>query len=114
MEYAIRWSTNLRIMLGTCRLVGSDLGGNTYFESTSRTKPLKRWVIYKGIPEPSKVPPLWHGWLHHTLDTVPDNTHLYDWQRDHQPNLTGTPHAYKLRSYATQARKRLYQSWTPS
>ena len=29
------------------------------------------WVIYNGYAEASRVPPSWHGWLHHTVDVAP-------------------------------------------
>ncbi len=61
-------------------LVGSDPFGNRYYRDKSR-KVLtrgggrfsreKRWVIYKGAAEASKVPPQWHAWLHHTVDELP-------------------------------------------
>ena len=31
----------------------------------------RRWVIYNGYAEPSTIPPSWHGWMHHTVDTPP-------------------------------------------
>ena len=30
----------------------------------------KRWVIYNGVVEASRVPADWHGWLHYTNDTA--------------------------------------------
>jgi NADH:ubiquinone oxidoreductase subunit len=61
-------------------LVGTDSYGNRYYRERG-AKPLrrgggrfsreKRWVIYNGEPEASKVPPEWHAWLHHTIDEVP-------------------------------------------
>ena len=63
------------------QLAGSDAFGNRYYRRRGRThgdssvadkrRKEKRWVIYKGIAEPSKVPPEWHGWLHYTFDTPP-------------------------------------------
>jgi len=46
---------------------------------------------------PSKIPPLWFGWLHHTLEAPPTKvTQLpYFWEKPHQPNLTGTPRAHQ-------------------
>ena len=61
--------------------VGHDQFGNRYF--CERGKPRaadggrvrqKRWVIYKGEPEPTKIPPEWHIWLHYTADApIPEN-----------------------------------------
>ena len=58
------------------RSVGEDEFGNRYFEATGplidpSVGPRRRWVIYNGVSEPSRVPPSWHGWLHHTVDVPP-------------------------------------------
>ena len=51
-------------------LVGRDEFGNRYY--CERGKPTRarrrRWVMYEGAPEASKVPPLWHAWLHHVAE----------------------------------------------
>jgi NADH:ubiquinone oxidoreductase subunit len=80
-------------------LVGSDEQGNRYFQDKrmiSGMRRRKRWVIYNGEPEASRVPPDWHGWLHYTTDTPPPagGYPRRPWQKDHMPNLTGTPVAY--------------------
>ena len=57
------------------RLVGEDEWGNTYYEQREGKGPLgkpRRWVIYNGVAEASKVPPEWHAWLHYTVDTSAD------------------------------------------
>ena len=100
-----------------CNQVGSDEFGNQYFE-TKKTKHSKkrRYVIYNGIAEPSKVPAGWHGWLHYTNKDLPDNSCGHLWQKIHLPNLTGTKFAYSpLKNSNTQ--KKLssnYQSWQPN
>ncbi len=81
-------------------LVGRDAWGNAYYQ-TKRPRPRgtrpDRWVVYKGMPEASKVPPLYHAWLHHTTDAFPDAeaVQLYAWQLPPQVNLTGTPRAFR-------------------
>jgi NADH:ubiquinone oxidoreductase subunit len=87
-------------------LVGTDQFGNRYFRD-KRRKPLKRgggresrerrWVLYNGEAEASRVPSEWHGWLHHTVDQVPvpGVRKAHPWQKEHVPNLTGTPLAYR-------------------
>lgn len=54
-------------------------------------------MIYKGYCEGSATPPGWYGWLHHTVDVPPtDETYsAKEWELPHQPNLTGTPQAYR-------------------
>ena len=79
--------------------VGSDSQGNRYYRER---KPVpgrrqKRWVIYRGEVEASRVPPDWHGWLHHTTHQPPPPEGLptrRPWQVPHQENLSGTPLAY--------------------
>lgn len=53
--------------------VGEDLLGNVYYETRAMNgyDHTRRWVIYKGAPDPKTVPPLWHGWLHHQTDEFP-------------------------------------------
>ena len=68
--------------------VGTDRYGNRYF----RGKRLlhnreRRWVLYNGAPEASKVPAEWHGWLHHTFAEPPTKAPLRTqvWEMPHQP-----------------------------
>ena len=82
--------------------------------------PLRRWVLYKGANDASRVPSEWHGWLHHSYDAIPES-HLPPpriWEKDYVPNLTGTPSAYRpagalerggVRAAATGD----YEAWTP-
>ncbi len=110
-------------------LVGVDSFGNRYYRERHR-QPLKRgggrdsrerrWVIYQGEPDASRVPPLWHAWLHHTIDEVPTDADkpLYPWQKSHQPNLTGTPAAYRPLGSVLKGGPRAratgdYEPWTP-
>ena len=48
--------------------VGEDGLGNRYFRSRDGKR---RWVLYKGSNDASRVPPEWHGWLHGTFDELP-------------------------------------------
>lgn len=83
--------------------VGEDRYGNRYYRERGAKPNIRnngrerRWVVYKGEPEGSKVPPVWHAWLHHTMVEPPVGRDgpLYSWQREHQPNLSGTPLAYR-------------------
>ena len=104
------------------RYVGRDEFGNRYYEQRRADKgyPRKRrWVMYNGVAEPSKVPAHWHGWLHYTLDRpVPEASHKYGWQKPHLPNLTGTQGRYlpqgHIEKSATRAKATAdYQPWTP-
>src|SRR3546814_11009517 len=50
------------------RQVGEDALGNRYFMSRDGKR---RWVLYKGSTDASRVPHGWHGWLHRTPDALP-------------------------------------------
>lgn len=78
------------------RLVGTDQYGNRYYESKKDPAPGRRrsrWVLYKGMLEASKVPAEWHAWLHYTTDE-PIQADARTWEREHQPNFSGTIAAY--------------------
>ncbi|PIE09353.1 MAG: NADH:ubiquinone oxidoreductase subunit NDUFA12 [Rhodobacterales bacterium] len=95
--------------------VGEDDQGNVYYRTSDDAK---RWVIYDGEVEASRVPPEWHGWLHRLFDEPPSEKPLVhkDWEKPHLPNLTGTPLAYappgSLRR-ADPAPRRDYEAWSP-
>lgn len=104
--------------------VGQDEQGNRYFEardnSDSYDQRKRRWVIYNGYAEASKVPPEWSGWLHYTLDEPPTQAPLKrrEWEKDHLPNLTGTVHAWRPKGSLTRGGERAaatsdYQAWSP-
>jgi NADH:ubiquinone oxidoreductase subunit len=80
-------------------LIGEDGYGNTYYEDKNRIGPAgkpRRWVIYTGVADASKVPPEWYGWLHYQVDEVPGNDYQAKaWQKPHVENRTGTPGAYR-------------------
>lgn len=104
------------------KLVGTDQFGNRYYteRSAGRGKKAKRWVLYNGKAEPSKVPAQWHGWLHYTLDaplTDAAQPH-YNWEKPHIPNLTGTTGAYVPPGHLLAGGKRApstsdYEAWKP-
>ena len=100
--------------------VGKDVFGNRYFEERGRVKGRrrKRWVMFNGIAEPSKVPAEWHGWLHYTLDTPLSEVKAYGWQKPHIPNLTGTegrylPQGHLLKGGDRAATAADYTAWKP-
>jgi NADH:ubiquinone oxidoreductase subunit len=103
--------------------VGADEFGNRYYTErpgASTQRRAKRWVIYRGKDEASKVPAHWHGWLHYTHDMVPDAALMrrYPWQKEHLPNLTGTRLAYLPNGHLRAGGERApttsdYQAWSP-
>jgi NADH:ubiquinone oxidoreductase subunit len=95
--------------------VGKDEFGNRYY----RERNGKRWVIYAGQVEATAIPPGWYGWLHHQVDEPPSEDYrAHDWEKPHQPNLTGTPLAYRPPGsvLTPEQRPRVtgdYDAWTP-
>jgi NADH:ubiquinone oxidoreductase subunit len=121
----IRRLSQLGTMIET-RLNGIEAGrdqfGNRYYRARRTPKGTreKRWVIYVGEPEASKVPPEWHIWLHHTADApIPDSSPLHrPWQKPYQPNMTGTSEAYLPPGHTLEGGKRApatgdYEAWRP-
>ena len=106
-------------------LVGTDEQGNRYYRTKGRKiDPTlgfeRRWVVYNGYAEATKVPPSWHGWMHHTVDVAPtEETYTpREWEKPHVPNMTGTSEAYRpsgstLVSGRRPAATGDYQAWTP-
>ncbi len=96
--------------------VGKDALGNRYFSA----KDGRRWVLYDGPNDASRVPPEWHGWLHHTHDDLPGEAlpPVRPWQADALPNQTGTARAHRPagaleRGGARSAATGDYQPWSP-
>lgn len=99
------------------RKVGSDRLGNVYYTSK---KGDGRWVIYNGPNDASRIPPEWYSWLHHLIDDLPDEAlpPPPKFLREPEPNLTGTPQAYRPsgsleRGGQRQAASGDYEVWTP-
>lgn len=104
------------------RAVGQDDQGNKYFEERkpSLEGRKRRYVIYNGYAEPSRVPAEWHGWLHHTFDKPPTEAPLptKSWEKPHKPNLTGTLGAYRPPGSLSEGGERAkssgdYEAWKP-
>jgi NADH:ubiquinone oxidoreductase subunit len=106
-------------------LVGQDDFGNRYYEAKDDRDSYdrgrkRRWVIYQGYADASKVPAEWHGWLHYTFDELPTQVSLprQPWEKEHTPNLTGTIHAYKPQGAIGRGGERQratgdYEAWKP-
>lgn len=101
-------------------LVGEDEFGNRYFTErrAGKGRRRKRWVLYKGEAEPSKVPAEWHSWLHYTTDRPLAKDERRPWQKEHVANLTGTRAAYlppghDLRGGHRERSSADYESWRP-
>jgi NADH:ubiquinone oxidoreductase subunit len=102
--------------------VGTDAQGNSYYRSKQKHGDgrERRWVIYNGANDASRVPSEWHGWLHGSFDDVPES-HLPPakiWEVDYSPNATGTAGAYRPAGALERGGKRAratgdYEAWSP-
>jgi NADH:ubiquinone oxidoreductase subunit len=97
--------------------VGEDAFGNRYYRQEGADR---RWVIYNGEAEASRIPPGWYGWMHKLTDVPPtqDDYQPREWEKPHLPNLTGTPAAYRPPGSILSAETRPevtgdYEAWTP-
>lgn len=106
--------------------VGEDEHGNVYYRYRGGAiNPdmgfERRWVIYNGAVEASRIPPGWWGWMHHRVDTPPSQVAYQprEWQKPHRDNKTGTAEAYRpAGSILRETPHRPpatgdYQAWTP-
>jgi NADH:ubiquinone oxidoreductase subunit len=102
--------------------VGTDAQGNRYFRAKKKLPDgrERRWVIYDGANDASRVPAEWHGWLHGTFDGVPESylppPRIFE--VDFTPNETGTSAAYRPQGALERGGKRAratgdYQAWSP-
>lgn len=99
------------------REVGTDFYGNVYYEGK---KDGRRWVIYNGPNDASRIPPDWYAWMHRQIDRLPDEAlpPRPKFLKDPTPNLTGTAQAYRPLGALERGGQRAaasgdYQAWTP-
>jgi NADH:ubiquinone oxidoreductase subunit len=101
--------------------VGEDALGNVYYESKHAENGRKRrWVLYAGSNDTSRIPPDWHSWMHGTIDDVPEKTLPAPrrWEKEPTANLTGSDGAYRPAGAYGAGQKRAlasgdYQAWSP-
>jgi NADH:ubiquinone oxidoreductase subunit len=103
------------------RFVGEDHFGNRYYRERflfmKPTRRPKRWVVYKGEPEASKIPPEWFSWVHY-ISEEPLKAIPHSWQKVYTPNGTGTKNAYlppfhHVRGGRPFEASKHFQSWDP-
>ena len=101
--------------------VGEDALGNIYFEGGRDPNGIpRRWVVYKGSNDASRVSPEWFSWLHHQIDDVPDKAlpPVRRWEKPAVANLTGTALAYRPPGALEKGGRRAaatgdYEAWAP-
>ena len=98
--------------------VGKDEAGNLYFQH--RKDPRRRWVIYAGANDGSRVPPGWQAWLRGTIDEPPDKSlpPRRNWEQEPVANLTGSDEAWRPAGSLKALGQRPattgdYSAWTP-
>ena len=97
------------------RRVGEDAEGNVFYQNADGSR---RWVIYNGEVEASRVGPEWHGWLHHTWQEPPTKAPLprQPWEQPPLPNMTGSALAYRPPGSLLAAGPAVqpdYEAWRP-
>ena len=100
------------------RETGRDEAGNVYFQHSDNKA--KRWVIYAGSNDGSRVPPGWQAWLRGTIDELPEKAlpQRRAFEKVPVPNVTGTAQAYRPGGALGSGVKRAastgdYQAWKP-
>ena len=98
--------------------VGTDAAGNAYYRHKKDGK--RRWVIYEGSNDSSRVPPEWNAWLRGTVDETPDAAPIprRAFQKEALPNMTGTIGAYRPGGSLGRGGQRPaatgdYEAWKP-
>ncbi|CAA9511400.1 MAG: NADH:ubiquinone oxidoreductase 17.2 kD subunit [uncultured Sphingomonas sp.] len=100
------------------REVGRDELGNIYLQH--KKDPRRRWVMYSGSNDASRVPPGWTSWLRGQIDDVPDKAlpKARAFAKPAVPNLSGTSETYRPAGSLSRGGQRPaatgdYQAWTP-
>ena len=90
------------------KFVGKDEFGNNYYVN----KKDKRWVIYSGEINASKITTDWYSWIHHMNNKIEKSKDIkkYEWQKPSQPNKTGTSESYHPNKENNEIKKK-YTSW---
>ena len=90
------------------KFVGIDEFGNKYYKN----KKDERWVIYAKDIEATKITSDWFLWMHHTIDTPPnEKDKKYTWQKKHLENKTGLEDAYKSTKIKKDDKFKKYETW---
>ncbi|MBL0403651.1 NADH:ubiquinone oxidoreductase subunit NDUFA12 [Microvirga aerilata] len=108
------------------QFVGEDEFGNKYYRHVqaeaidSNVGAERRWVVYNGDTDASRVPPGWRAWMCHNGDVPPseETYKAHPWEKPYVPNMTGTPQAYRPQGSHLSTGQRPaatgdYVPWTP-
>ena len=95
------------------KLVGRDESENKYYENRKKDK---RWVVYKGEINASKITSDWFSWIHYISNITPveKKYNKYPWQKPHLENKTGTNESYKANKISKKSKDfKKYETWKP-
>lgn len=95
--------------------VGEDVDGNVFYRNADDTR---RWVLYEGSNDATRVGPDWYGWLHFTVRKPPTEEPVVHkaWEKPHQPNMTGSEGAFLRQGSIRRADVKPqadYEAWSP-
>ncbi len=73
--------------------IGQDQFGNRYYVNNTQDylRRFRRQVIYNGAANATKIPPMWHAWLHYMTDQLPNSEDRFVWQQEYSPHISGAP-----------------------
>ncbi|MFL1781206.1 NADH:ubiquinone oxidoreductase subunit NDUFA12 [Candidatus Hepatincolaceae symbiont of Richtersius coronifer] len=72
----------------------------------------RRWVVFHGDSEPSKIPNNWEAWLRHMVAEPLNEKKQYNWQKKHIPNLTGTSKKFNPKEFNKNIKTyNKYKAW---
>ena len=94
------------------KFAGKDNSGNKYYQNNKG----KRWVIYNGEINASKIESDWYQWMHYQTNINPLKTKIskHPWQKPHSDNKTGTEKAYRPNKITNKKKDfKKYESWKP-
>ncbi len=95
--------------------VGTDNENNKFYVHKKNSQ--KRWIIYNGLMDASRIPAEWHDWLHHRTDEIPNESDKkLNWYKMHKENSTGTNESYSPNASKDKEPailKKNYKPWRP-
>ena len=89
MESSNFRNKNLHIFFG--KFKGKDYFGNKYYQNKSG----KRWIIYNGEVDATKIPNEWYSWIHYLNNKIEHNHEL--------KNLVGKKKIFQIQTGTSKA-----------
>ena len=108
--------------------IGIDQYKNLYYVlSLNNALGKKRRIcIYNGIPEGTKIPPVWSDWINYRTDNIPSSVYTpkYPWIMSSLPTLTFSKYKYRQKTSSKyqeeydimpqlKTKLRFYKPWSP-